>query len=116
MKFSLLFPAIERLCSARVDCWKVTTIQPRALLYVTCILQALFLRSLVLGDEIQKSNIQWILVCLTAKNADTLAQRRIYLLTYFLNLAFWMFKIAEILSSTYKIEQFSRFLGQNTHF
>jgi len=27
-----------------------------------------------------------------------------------------MFKIAEILSSTYKIEHFSRFLGQNTHF
>jgi len=27
-----------------------------------------------------------------------------------------MFKIAEILSSTYKIEHFSRFLGQNTYF
>jgi len=36
----------------------------------------------------------------------------IYLFTYYLNLAFWMFKIAEILSSTYKIEHFSRFLGQ----
>jgi len=38
----------------------------------------------------------------------------IYLFTYYLNLAFWMFKIAESLSYTYKIEHFSRFLGQNS--
>jgi len=44
------------------------------------------------------------------------ASRCIYLFTYYLNLAFWMFIIAEILSSTYKIENFSRFLGQNTYF
>jgi len=40
----------------------------------------------------------------------------IYLHIIYLNLAFWMCKIAEILSSTYKIEHFSTFLGQNTHF
>jgi len=69
------------------------------------------------------------LFCTTYKKIDTFhafsylklknfrsASRRIYLFTYYLNLAFLMFKIAEILSSTYKIEHFSRFLGQNTHF
>jgi len=37
--------------------------------------------------------------------------RRSDLFTYYLNLAFWMFKIAEILRSTYKIEHCSRFLA-----
>jgi len=32
-----------------------------------------------------------------------------YLFTYYLNLAFWMFKIAESLSYTYKIEHFQDF-------
>jgi len=51
------------------------------------------------------------LFCTTYKEKN-----RYFSCIFILKTAFWRFKIAEILSSTYKIEHFSRFLGQNTYF
>jgi len=79
MKFSLLFsghwtPLFGACRLLKSDDDSTKSIIVRYLYPAGAIVASFFLRSLVLVDEIQKSNIQWILVCLAAKNADTLAQ------------------------------------------
>jgi len=78
MTFSILFLAIERLYSAcrplKGDDSSTKNGIVRFLYPAGAIVVSLLLSSLVLVDKIQKFNTQVILVCLAAKNANTLAQ------------------------------------------
>jgi len=78
MTFSIIFLAIERLYSAcrllKSDHDSTKSILLRFVYPICAIVASMLLSSLMILDKIQKSNTQVILVCLAAKNADTLTQ------------------------------------------